>query len=57
MKVKKMKVKRRKIYEKARNIIRNNMTNSGANFSITSKQAPLVIRAFQKFQIKKLSKK
>ena len=41
--------KRRKEYEKARNIVRNNMTeNEGV--SVTMKQAPKVVLAFNMFQ-------
>lgn len=40
---------RRKEIEKARNIVRNNMTGN-RGVSVTRKQAPKVIQAFNKFQ-------
>lgn len=43
------KTKRRKLFEKARNIVRNNMTmNKGV--SVTAKQAEKVILAYNMFQ-------
>jgi hypothetical protein len=43
------KTKRRKLYEKARNIVRNNMSES-KGVTVTAKQSPSVVKAFTKFQ-------
>lgn len=48
---------RRKMYEKARNIVKNNLTKQQFSVKITAKTAHYVVKAYHRYQAAHMMKK